>query len=242
MVASENNQEQHHLKLNATTFLKPGLALAVMLLAGQGSHAQHINAGALAQTQNSQLIWANGAAFAADSGYVQNMALATSGRFTGLFNAGPTFTALSSTNGGAALGSFLTAEIVSLTGPMGGTLSFWEGADQGGGTSPLFNITAGGSGLSYQFALSDALEGAGLPGGDPYGHLHGRRFTTTTEGLYTLGIRVLDTSANGVGGGAIHMPSEVLYMNFQTVPEPSVFALAGLGFAGLWWIRRQRKT
>lgn len=229
-------------KLNTTSLLKLSAALTVIVLAGQSSRAQHINAGALTQTQNSQLVWANGAAFAADSGYVQNMTLATSGRFTGLFNAGPTFTALSVTNGGAALGSFLTAEIVSLTGPTGGILSFWEGADQGGGSSPLFNMTAGSIGLSHRFALSDALEGAGLPGGDPYGHLHGRRFTTTTEGLYTLGIRVLDTSANGVGGGAIHMPSEVLYMNFQTVPEPSVFALVGLGLAGLWWIRRQRRT
>jgi hypothetical protein len=225
------------------TFHKTALALSALLLAGGSALAQHghLNAGATGQNQNDQLVWANGAIFAADSGYVQNMAFATSGRYTGLFNSGPTFTALHSTDaGGSALGSFLTAEIVSVTGPAGGQFAFWEGEDLGGGASPLFSILTGGTGLSYRFALSDASLGAGAAGQDPFGHIHGRRFTTTTEGLYTVGFRVLDTSVNGAGGGAIHLPSEVLYMNFQTVPEPSVFALAGLGLAGAWWLRRRR--
>jgi hypothetical protein len=228
-----------------TMKLKPGLALAALLLAAGNGLAQHghLDAGAASQSQNSQLVWANGAAFAADSGYVQSMALATSGRYAGLYNSGPTLTALSSTAaGGASAGSFLTAEIVSVAGPAGALFSWWEGVDQGGGSSPLFSILTGGTGLSYQFALSDASAGAGLPGQDPFGHLHGRRFTTTTEGLYTVGFRVLDTSVNGTGGGPIHLASDVLYMNFQTVPEPSVFALAGLGLAGAWWLRRRRMT
>lgn len=224
------------------TFLKAGLVLGALLLAGQTSRAQHINAGALGQNQNDPLVWANGAAFAASSGYVQNMTLATSGRYAGFYNTGPTFTALSSTNGGAAPGSFLTAEIVSVTGPAGGQFAFWEGVDQGGGSSPTFSIATGGTGLSHQFALSDVSEGAGPPGEDPFGHLHGRRFTATEQGTYTVGLRVIDTSVNGAGGGPIHMPSDVLFMNFAAVPEPSAFALAGLALAGFWWLRRRGKS
>lgn len=229
--------------MNTKKLLKPSLTLAALLLTSGTALAQHghLNAGATGQNQNDQLVWANGAAFAAGSGYVQNMAFADTGRYAGLFNSGPTFTALHMTDaGGSAAGSFLTAEIVSLAGPAGGQFAFWEGEDLGGGSSPLFSILAGGTGLSYQFALSEASLGAGLAGQDPFGHMHGRRFTTTAEGFYTVGFRVLDTSVNGTGGGAIHAPSEVLYMNFATVPEPSVFALTGLGVAGAWWLRRRR--
>ena len=225
-------------------FLSVGLALSAILLHGPHLSAQHLNAGATAQTQGSSLIWANGAAFAAESGYVQNMTLATSGRYTGLFNAsGPTLTALSSTNNvGAAAGAFLTAEIVSVAGPSGSLFSFWEGVDHGGGSLATFSILAGSTGISQQFALSDVLEGAGQPGGDPFGHLHGRRFTVNAEGLYTVGFRVLDISANGPGGSPIHLPSQVLYMNFATVPEPSVLTLAGVGLAGFWFWRRRGKV
>lgn len=245
MTETTNPTNNTNENMNNKKFLKPGLALATLLLTGGTALAQHghLNAGATGQNQNDQLVWANGAIFAADSGYVQSMALATSGRYAGLFNSGPTFTSLSHTNaGGPAAGSFLTAEIVSLTGPAGGQFAFWEGEDLGGGSSPLFSILAGGTGLSYQFVLSDASLGAGLAGQDPFGHVHGRRFTATAEGLYTVGFRVLDTSVNGTGGGPIHLVSEVLYMNFATVPEPSVFVLAGLGLAGAWWFRRRRMT
>lgn len=201
----------------------------------------HLNAGATSHTQNSQLLWANGVIFTAESGYVQGMSLATSGRYAGLYNSGPTLTALSSSEGGSALGSFLAAEIVSLTGPAGGVFSFWEGIDQGGGISPTFSISSGTLGGSYRFALSDASLSAGFPEQDAFGHLHGRRFTVNQEGQYTLGIRVLDTSVNGAGGGPIHTPSEVLYMNFATVPEPSVFALAGVGALAWRLVRRRKK-
>jgi hypothetical protein len=233
--------------MNRIPSLKPTLVLAALLLAGQALHAQHghLNAGAAGQGQNDALVWDNGAAFAAGSGYVQNMALATNpaSRYFGLFNSGPTLTALSMTNlTGPAAGAFLTAEIVSLTGPAGALFSFWEGEDQGGGATPTFSIATGGAGLSHRFALSDASLGAGMSGQDPFGHLHGRRFTTSTEGLYTLGLRVLDTSMNGAGGGPIHLPSEVLYINFATVPEPSAAALVALGVAGVWWLRRRRNA
>jgi hypothetical protein len=229
--------------MKATTLHKTALSLSALLLTAGSALAQHghLNAGATGQNQNDQLVWANGAIFAAESGYVKDLVFTDTGRYAGLFNGGITLTALSLTNaGGPAAGSFLTAEIVSVLGPAGGQFAFWESEDLGGGASPLFSILTGGTGLSYQFALSDASLGAGVAGQDPFGHLHGRRFTTTTEGLYTVGFRVLDTSANGAGSGPIHQPSDVLYINFATVPEPSVLALAGFGLAGAWWIRRRQ--
>jgi PEP-CTERM motif len=226
-----------------TRFLKPGLALVTLLVASPGLQAQHVNAGAISQSQGSQLIWANGADYVNTSGYVRPLAFATTGTYAGLWNSsGPTLTALSSTNGGASLGSFLSAEIVSVEGPAGATFAWYEGVDQGGGPTPAFSALTGSSGLSFQFDLSDTLNGAGQPGGDPFGHLHGRRWTFTDEGTYTIGFRVLDTSANGLGGGPIHTPSEILYMNFAPVPEPSTLALGALGVTATWWLRRRRNT
>lgn len=42
-----------------------------------------------------------------------------------------------------------------------------------------------------------------VAGEDPYGHVHGRVFTLDRPGLYTVGFRIHDTSANGVGGGPL---------------------------------------
>ena len=62
------------------------------------------------------------------------------------------------------------------------------------------------------------------------------------EGVYTVGFRALDTSVNGPGGGPIHVPSDVLYLNFYAVPEPSVLAMAGVGVMGMLWMARRRSA
>lgn len=81
------------------------------------------------------------------------------------------------------------------------------------------------------FDLSDASLGAGSAGADPYGHLHGRRFSTTEVGDYLVGFRIIDTSVNGIGGGPIHTESDLFLMTFRAVaiPEPAAMALLGLG-------------
>jgi hypothetical protein len=58
-------------------------------------------------------------------------------------------------------------------------------------------------------------ENNGEPGTDPYGHIHGREFTTSRLGTYLIGFRVIDVSTNGVGGGSIQSPSDVLLVRFQ---------------------------
>ena len=223
------------------TYLNAGAITATVMLCAQSLTAQHLEAGAVGQNQNDDLVWANAAELAANSGYVKELTFTTSGRYAGLYNGNITLTALSATEaGGPALGSFIQAEIVSVTGPAGAFFGFWEGLDYGGGTTPTFNIATGSEGLSLRYVLSDASAGAGQAGQDPAGHLHGRRFTASELGMYTVGFRAVDTSVNGAGGGSIHAPSDIVYVNFQAVPEPSVLALAGAGLAGLWFLRRKR--
>lgn len=220
---------------------------AVMGMAA-GSWAQHghLNTGATGTSQGDSLMFANGHLFAAESGYVKDLPLADSGRFAGFFEGNITFTVLATTvdNGGPvpnapASGSFVMAGIQSVSGPEGGRFGFWEA----GSTVPTFEYGVGydvaiPTGL---WALSDASLGAGTPGADPYGHLHGRRFTATVPGLYEVSFRAFDLSGNGAGGGPIHTPSDVITIAFNAVPEPGVGTLLGMGTLGLLamgWMRR----
>ena len=58
-------------------------------------------------------------------------------------------------------------------------------------------------------------ENDGSPETDPYGHIHGRRFTATRAGTYKIAFRAFDTSTNGSNAGPIHSPSAWLTVTFQ---------------------------
>jgi hypothetical protein len=201
------------------------------------SHAQHghLNAGAVGQNPGDQLVWANGAAFVQGSGYVQNMTMATSGTYSNYYNSGPTMTALPATvvNGGPAafapaIGSFINVQISLVSAPVGGVFSFWES----GSLTPTFNLSIGGTTATPDIPLS--APGAGTSGADPYGHIHGRRFTATVLGDYILGFQLFDTTDLGAGGNPIHTPSEILYIQYSAVavPEPTTAATLGLYILG----------
>ncbi len=218
-----------------------GLAAAP---AAFGQHG-HLNAGALGQNQGDRLQFANGTDFAASSGYVKTLSYADTGLYSGFYEGGITLTALptSPANGGpvpgaSAPGSFLMVGVVSVDGPLGGSFGLWEE----GATTPTFSFDSGFAAAvpSGLLALSDAGNGAGTAGGDPFGHLHGRRFTATEAGEYTVGFKLYDVSANGTGGGPIHTPSETLEIHFSAIPEPAIPSLLGLGALALALRARRR--
>jgi len=179
-------------------------------------HAQHghLNAGAAGTNQNERVIWANGADFIASSGYVKTLNYTNGGRFAGYYEGGITPTALPATPeyGGpdpdaSAFGSYLQFRMSCLEGPAGGALGFWET----GTTSPSISLAPGQASTNlWRLSESDGSAGA-----DPFGHVHGRRFTATKPGIYKVGFTAVDTSTNGAGGGAIHTPSQELPIWFQ---------------------------
>jgi hypothetical protein len=179
-------------------------------------HAQHghLNAGAAGTTHGDRLIWANGADFIAPSGYVKTLDYTNTGRFAGYYQGGITPTALPATaeRGGpdpdaSALGSYLQFRIACLEGPPGGSFGFWEA----GATAPSISLARGETSTNlWRLSESD-----GSPGSDPFGHIHGRRFSATKPGIYKVAFTAIDTSTNGAGGGPIHTPSEELPIWFQ---------------------------
>jgi hypothetical protein len=190
-----------------------GLSLAVSLVASAQDHG-HLNLGAANPVQNDPLIFANRDIFETAANYVKTLTLATNGTYAGYYLGNITFTGLAvdPLHGGpedfaAAPGSQIHAQLVAVDGPAGGVFSFWET----GATSPTISLASGETGTNtWRVSEND-----GSPGSDPYGHIHGRRFTATVPGIYTVSFRAFDFSTNGSGGGPIHTPSSVVPIYFQ---------------------------
>jgi hypothetical protein len=145
---------------------------------------------------------------------VKTLTFTNAAKYAGYYQGNTTLTVLPATEAHAgpdplapALGAYIFAQLVSLEGPAGGEFGFWEST----ATSPSYTIKSGESGTNI-WRLTEA---DGSPGTDPYGHIHGRRWTLTKPGLYILGLRLLDLSTNGPDGGPLHTPSEIIYTYVQ---------------------------
>ena len=114
--------------------------------------------------------------------------------------------------GAAAAGAFLVARIVSVQGPSGGEIGFWQENEEASETVRRFTVAVGTSNGNQRFEVS---EGITYPELDPFGHIHGRRFTANKPGLYTVGFQMIDISTTGPGGGPMHAPSPTNYFYFQ---------------------------
>lgn len=193
------------------------LTFGLCLATGSHLHAQghgHLNIGALGLNPGDPLAFINGPDFAADTGYTKTLSFTNGGRFSGYFQGNFTLTALPATAAHAgpdpaapALGAFVRFQMTCLGAPAGGEFGFWDS----GSTAPSESLAAGQTGTNL-WAVS---ESDGSPGSDPYGHIHGRRFTATKAGTNKVAFQAFDVSANGSDGGPIHPPSESLVVSFQ---------------------------
>ncbi len=193
------------------------------------AHAQHghIYAGATNQIAGTPLWFVNGDLWDTNSygGFTGSPACIylesnIPDLYPGLYQSATTFSALPATifTGGpsanaAALGTYIELRFVSLQGPAGGTLTIWDENTNPLQPAPLFTIPVGATNGTNRFNLSegDPFD----PESDPYGHIHGRRFTLDKPGLYTLGLQLLDTANNGPGGTPVQLPSAITYFYLQ---------------------------
>jgi hypothetical protein len=196
------------------TLCLAAIGLAAFCPSSPAADHGHLNVGAVGTAQGDPLTFDNGDLFTTESAFVNTLIYTNGGTYAGYFQGNITLTALAATaaHGGPvpnapALGSFIFAQIVSVEGPTGGAFSFWDT----GATTPTIQVQTGTSSTNL-FRLS---ENDGSPNTDPYGHIHGRRFTATQPGLYAVTFRALDLSTNGPGGGPIQTPSPNLTIYFQ---------------------------
>jgi hypothetical protein len=216
--------------------MKTSLLLTACLLLMATAHAQHhhVNAGIIDANGNGkpdigeQLDFVNRASYNTASGFVLELTAKSSGRYAGTFSGNITFAALAAgpdvggpEPGHAALGTKIVMQLVSVSGPAGATFSFWES----NGSSAAISLGTGQ--IPGMPQLWDLSENDGLPGDDPYGHIHNRQFSVDQPGTYIATFRLIDVSTNGPGGSSIHTPSEPFQMKFVAVPEPATWVLLG---------------
>lgn len=215
-----------------TSLIRKGAALLACagFMAGlQITPAQHahIYAGATNQTAGTPLWFVNGDLWDTNSygglaGTPACLFLEANlpDDYPGLYQTATTFSALPATifTGGpsanaAALGAFIELRFVSLKGPVGGALTIWDENTNPLQPTPLFTLPVGAINGTNRFNLSegDPFD----PESDPYGHIHGRRFTLNQPGLYTLGLQLVDTASNGPGGAPVQTPSAITYFYLQ---------------------------
>ena len=180
---------------------------------------QAIVAGAESSAANSKLVFANAAEFGGASGFVQPLVYTIVTNFV-LTNVIYSTTnlqvwSLAKTNeGSAAVGAYIVAEVMSVAGPGGGVLSFWE---QGWRTPTyIFPVGVPPTVGSNRFDVSDISSSAGLPDGDPIGRIPLRRFTVDTPGEYSITLKLFDTSTNSPAWGPMHTPSDPITVKFAT--------------------------
>lgn len=172
-------------------------------------HPEALQVGILKTNDEERLHWVNGHDFAMESGRLISLDHQEQGDWAGTYSGPMIFTVLPATaalggpkTNSPALGSLIEMQVVSIQGPPGGALGFWDPGQE----KPVLLHPAG---PVSSFRVS---EGDGTPESDPFGQILDRRFLATKPGLYTVGFRAVDVSSHGL---TRHPPSEVLHLRFQ---------------------------
>ena len=200
-------------------------AVACVVWMSIGAQAQHIHiaAGAESAQTGSRLFFSNGYLYDTNSygGVTPACIFMNRGDplYPNLYQTAASFTALPATiwTGGptpyaAEQGAYIEMILVSTEGPAGGEIALWEENEEATVTTRKFTLPSGTFNGTNRINLS---EGITIPDPDPFGHIHGRRFTANKPGLYTLGVQLIDTSTAGPNGGPIHSPSLTNYFYLQ---------------------------
>ena len=198
-------------------------AVACLIVGTARAQFQTVTAGALTTNLNAKLKFANGTNFDVGSGYTHTLI------YTAVTNFSTTNASYSSTNlqfwslsitnpsGSAAVCAYIVAEVLSVTGPSGGVLTYWEQNWR----TPTFHFPVGVPPVSgsNRFDVSDIAAGAGLPDGDPVGRIPTRRFAVNKAGDYFLTLKLIDLSTNSAAWGPQHIESDPITIKFTTATD-----------------------
>ncbi len=122
-----------------------------------------------------------------------------------------------------ATGSLARVELVSVSGPAGGSFSFWQTGTPGPIWTRPTGWTAAGDDRPFVVVYEDPTTG--------YGHLHGRAFTADREGTYTVTFRAVDETG-------LRTPSPVKTVTFRAQAPPALTLSVGTTNARLAFTTR----
>ncbi|HMP82896.1 MAG TPA: hypothetical protein PKA41_09375, partial [Verrucomicrobiota bacterium] len=149
--------------------------LAVSNSANAQAH-YHLHVAAAGKKQGDTLRFDDSDQISASHGFVSTLHFTNSGRFAGYFQGNLTTDVFSTSESHSAYspdapvpGSWIHLELASVEGPEGGSFGFWEV----NAVAPTYSLVSGETGTNaWRIGEND-----GAPGSDPYGHIHGRRYT-----------------------------------------------------------------
>lgn len=116
----------------------------------------------------------------------------------------------------AHTGAWIWCEIVSVSGPPGGHFGFWDQDHSRYFDAPSQSFPTHQPTGSFSFVISEGIDD---PEDDPSGHVHNRSWTADRAGTYLVGLRFVDLSTSGPGGGSWHVPSPVYQLHFEAGPD-----------------------
>ncbi|MEO5712268.1 MAG: hypothetical protein ABIT37_02170 [Luteolibacter sp.] len=132
----------------------------------------------------------------------------------------------------AHTGAFILAEIVSVSGPSGGSFGFWDVGTSAVQDTPDVSFMANEPTGNHAFVISGGYDAADQ---DPHGDVHGRAWTADKPGDYYVTFRFVDRSTTGPDGGPWHAPSAPFVFHFKAGPDfqPTGQSVQG-GFKLTW--------
>lgn len=117
-----------------------------------------------------------------------------------------TFSAFDAYSAPPELGAVVRIDVVSVTGPEGGTFSFWEA----GATTATFTRASG-----WTSSPSDAPSFFASEDGTGWGHIHGRVFSTNKPGVYDVTFQAVDATGE-------YASSNTFTIRFTAITPPQL--------------------